>query len=113
MFKIRYYWVSGRSIPTPLLSIAVLLAMVLQLPFVSAAFAANPPPVQHYYIPLPEEQLLRCIGQPLRAESQKLQLGGIDMGEQGNPPQQIHFILQQAQFPLPRLRPRWFLIEPN
>ena len=41
--------------------LVVLLAMVLQFSFHRTLFAAPPPPVQHFYVPIPEDQIYHAL----------------------------------------------------
>ena len=53
---------SRQSIGTGLrTSIISVVTLIISLSCYSAAFAANPPPVQHYYVPLPEDQIYQAL----------------------------------------------------
>ncbi len=52
----RQFWTTSRHTIT-----VTLVTMILSLGFYGAAFAANPPPVQHYYVPLPEDQIYHAL----------------------------------------------------
>ncbi len=62
MHKAGNHGCHRQSMATSLRAITVtLVTMLTSLGFYSAAFAANPPPVQHYYVPLPEDQIYHAL----------------------------------------------------